>query len=540
MKNSPDHTIECCKKARLGIAGAGRRGLALGTVICTLGDARLQAVCDSDPDISADAVKQLGVPEQYISCEAMLDQCRLDAVILCTPASFHASQATAALKRDISVFSEAPAGTSVEECEELASACEQTKAVYMMGEDHIYRNPNLTVRELARNGLFGILYHAEGEYLYNGKELNEPAEVICGIHILGPILQWLCAGGVTTDGVATERITQVSSVNKSTVTLCRTQGGALVRIRVDLCANSPYTKTHHRLQGIDGCYESGRIHGECSRLWLRTHKDDTRELLNLESAAEKYLPEALRALQNSAPPVVRAQADYSMMRDFIDAVTGRHPPAIGIYEALDLTLPLLIGHQSKNQCGKWLPVPDSRKWSSPPKPQLLMVWPVAELGPPTVPESPEGYRLRMYRQDDLIPYVELMKSAGFTSFSPQYVKEVMRSVLPGGFFIVEHLASGDLAATTMAQHWPRDEYPFGGQVGWVAAAPSHQGRRLGRVVVSAAVRRLVTAGYHDIYLLTDDWRLPAVKTYLHLGFKPVLSDDGMVQRWSVVRKNVEM
>ena len=83
----------------------------------------------------------------------------------------------------------------------------------------------------------------------------------------------------------------------------------------------------------------------------------------------------------------------------------------------------------------------------------------------------------------------------------------------------------------MATHNPTPLHPYGGELGWVAGSPAHAGRGLGTAVCAAVVRRFLTAGYRRVYLLTDDWRLPALKVYLKLGFVPYLFEAGMAARW---------
>jgi mycothiol synthase len=48
------------------------------------------------------------------------------------------------------------------------------------------------------------------------------------------------------------------------------------------------------------------------------------------------------------------------------------------------------------------------------------------------------------------------------------------------------------------------------------------------------MRLLVERGYQDIYLLTDDFRLPALKTYLGLGWEPILFSSEMEARWQKI------
>jgi mycothiol synthase len=168
------------------------------------------------------------------------------------------------------------------------------------------------------------------------------------------------------------------------------------------------------------------------------------------------------------------------------------------------------------------------------QPQLQMLWPVRLLDAPPAPMLPAGYVLRTYRPQDEGAYLDLMHGAGFTHFDGEAVARWLDKLLPGGFFLIEHRATGQLAATAMANHNPRPGHPFGGELGWVAGSPAHAGQRLGQAVCAAATARLLDAGYRRIYLLTDDWRLPAIKTYLRLGYVPYLCAPGMAARWQAV------
>jgi mycothiol synthase len=131
-----------------------------------------------------------------------------------------------------------------------------------------------------------------------------------------------------------------------------------------------------------------------------------------------------------------------------------------------------------------------------------------------------------------------MHAAGFTQFTTEMTEGLARSVLPGGFFVIEHLESGELAATCIAKHNPSEVHPNSGELGWVAALPRHRGRGLGQAVCAAGVRRFLDAGYERIFLLTDDHRLPAIKTYLRLGFEPYLLAPDMPGRWRAVCRKV--
>jgi len=85
----------------------------------------------------------------------------------------HVPQSILALDHGVHVLSEVPAGISIDECRDLTRAAARSKAIYMMAENYVFMRPNMLVRQIARAGLFGQLYYAEGEYLHDCKGLNE-------------------------------------------------------------------------------------------------------------------------------------------------------------------------------------------------------------------------------------------------------------------------------------------------------------------------------------------------------------------------------
>jgi mycothiol synthase len=132
-----------------------------------------------------------------------------------------------------------------------------------------------------------------------------------------------------------------------------------------------------------------------------------------------------------------------------------------------------------------------------------------------------------------------MDGAGFHGWDEGTLRPWLQKILPDGWFTIIHEASGEIVATAMANHNPSDLHPFGGELGWVAGHPDYPGVGLGMSVCGAVVKRLLGAGYQEIYLNTDDWRLPAIRTYLKLGFEPFLFLPDMAERWRVVCNQVD-
>lgn len=164
-----------------------------------------------------------------------------------------------------------------------------------------------------------------------------------------------------------------------------------------------------------------------------------------------------------------------------------------------------------------------------------MLWPEALLTASPEPILMPGYAFRIFDPTtDVGAYLSLMHGAGFADFTAERVESCLARVLPDGFFVVEHVPTGELVATAMAGHGPTPLHPYGGELGWVAARKRHAGKGLGMAVCAAVVQRFISAGYKRIYLLTDDFRLPALKVYLKLGFVPFLFREGMEARWEAV------
>jgi mycothiol synthase len=166
--------------------------------------------------------------------------------------------------------------------------------------------------------------------------------------------------------------------------------------------------------------------------------------------------------------------------------------------------------------------------------QLQMVWPERLLDAPPAVRLPAGYALRTYRPGDEARFYEVMALAGWPGWDEERLRPWLYRILPGGWFMAVHQASGQIVATAMATHDPTWSVPFCGEVGWVAGDPAHSGRGLGRVVCAAVTARFIEIGYRHIHLYTEDWRLPAIKIYLRLGYVPYLCTPEMPERWRMI------
>ncbi|HEY3237553.1 MAG TPA: Gfo/Idh/MocA family oxidoreductase [Polyangiaceae bacterium] len=366
---------------KLGVVGAVGRGGSFCDVLSALG-AKVGAVCDIRREELERARQALGADQAFTDFGHMLERARPDAVVIGTPMQLHVPMALEALHRDIHVLSEVTAGISMDECRALVAAASRSKAVYMMAENYCYTKANVFIRSLVAHGWFGEPYYAEGEYLHDVRDLGESTPwrrhwqlgirgVTYCTHSLGPILQWLAGDRVTR--VACEDSGSHHAdprgepyASDSSVMLCKTEKGRLIKIRVDLVSERPHAMTNYQLQATDGAYESARAWGDSGKIWLRHNSSDP-DWQNFEAwmgsePAMELMPERWRRPPEAALRAGHDGGDYFVLEDFLGSCRGEIACPIGIHEAMDMTLPGLCSQESILKGGSWVEVPDSRVW----------------------------------------------------------------------------------------------------------------------------------------------------------------------------------
>lgn len=363
---------------KVGIAGCAGRGGGFFTAFTHHPKTRIEALCDINEEGLRATGASIGVSNLYSDYTRMLDEAKLDAVVIGTPMHLHAEQAIAALKRGIHVLSEVSACVSLEEARDLTKAAVQSPATYMLAENYCYIRDNVLVRSIARAGLFGQMYFGEGEYIHELKGLNEITKWRrrwhTGIngntyptHSLGPVYQWMgervvsvmCAG--TGHHYRDPRNDEYENED-STFTMCRTENGGLINLRLDMLSNRPHNMSYYSLQGTTGCYEAPRGLGDEPKIWLAARSGEM-VWRRLSDFAEEFLPENWLNPPKEALESGHWGGDYMQVQDFVDAITNGAEPPIGIHQTMDIVLPGLISQQSIQQGSVWMDVPDSRIWA---------------------------------------------------------------------------------------------------------------------------------------------------------------------------------
>jgi mycothiol synthase len=171
-------------------------------------------------------------------------------------------------------------------------------------------------------------------------------------------------------------------------------------------------------------------------------------------------------------------------------------------------------------------------WKEPPLPQLLMWFPEhAELLIDTVPS---GYAVRSYLSGDEDRWGALLNANGeLGKWDRARIEgELTGALQPAGQFFA--VAQDDaLVACAGVYDRIRSEQSCW-EIGWIAAHPDHRGRGLGRLAATYALNYARITSPRPIFLRTDDGRLPALKTYLKMGFIPDIAHPSYVNRWRKV------
>jgi len=153
-----------------------------------------------------------------------------------------------------------------------------------------------------------------------------------------------------------------------------------------------------------------------------------------------------------------------------------------------------------------------------------------------MPSLHDEFTIRSYKEGDWKGWVDAcaegLDTGNWTEQDFHTKMLDMEGLVPEGiFFIVDK--EGRIAGT--ATGWVKPDF---GYIHMVGMHMDYRGKGLAKALNAKAVQYLLNRGCRRIMLDTDDFRIPAIKVYLNLGFLPILYEPDMKERWITIMKQI--
>ena len=294
----------------------------------------------------------------YDSLEVLVQDPTIEAVFVATDAPSHARHCVDALEHGKHVMTAVPAvWGSLEDAERLLETVRATGLKYMMAETSCYRDDCYAMRQIYRAGGFGRLVYSEGEYYHYSPT---PIASYNGWRVGCPPLWYPTHSTAYYVGVTGKRFTAVSCAGfKSDFPAYRPGAN-----RYD----NPFTDEIALFQTSEGgssrmlmaksvnglVAERGRVFGE--RGWM--------EGTEYRGAMERLPDVARPALPPGVPEGGHGGSHGQLAHEFVSAILEDRAPWVDIYEALALTVPGIVAHQSALRDGETLQIPQYERPSA--------------------------------------------------------------------------------------------------------------------------------------------------------------------------------
>jgi len=344
------------RKIRVGIVGYG---------VCKFGaqfgfqdhpNVEVVAVSDLIPDRRNGLMQECRCAKSYDSLEELVKDPRIEAVFVATDAPSHPRHCMEVLNHGKHVMTAVPAVLgSLQEAEQLVETVRKTGLKYMMAETSCFREDCYAMRKIYRAGGFGKLLYSEGEYYhYSPTPIPSYKDWRVGL----PPLWYPTHSTAYYIGTTGKRFTSVSCVGSNAagyaafapggnkygnpfsdeVAMFQTSEGGASRMLMCM--------------GVFGLVnETGRVFGEKGYMNEMNYQGTMKDLPDL----------ARPALPPSVDPGGHGGSHGPLMNEFVTAILQDREPIVNVYEALAMTVPGIIAHQSALKGGETLKIPQFDK-----------------------------------------------------------------------------------------------------------------------------------------------------------------------------------
>jgi len=143
---------------KLGLVGCGRISSKHFSAIAQIEGAEIVSCCDVIEQRATDAAQENGIKSVYTSYDKMLENEKLDAMLICTPSGMHPEMGIKAAGKGIHVITEKPMGISLAAADELVKACDANQVqLFVVKQNRL--NPAIQLlRKAIYKGRFGKIF----------------------------------------------------------------------------------------------------------------------------------------------------------------------------------------------------------------------------------------------------------------------------------------------------------------------------------------------------------------------------------------------
>lgn len=185
-------------RIKVGVVGAGHWGPHLIRNCAELGV--LDSVCDIDENALGVVRQSYPTVATTTSLDVLLSR-SIDAVVVATPAQFHAAMCLRAIDAAKHVFVEKPLALSVDEGKQVAVAADRAGLIVFVGHVLLYHPAVRRLRALIADGVIGPVWHFRSRRLSLGKLRNHenvwwsfaPHDVALMLAIMNEEPEWVVA-----------------------------------------------------------------------------------------------------------------------------------------------------------------------------------------------------------------------------------------------------------------------------------------------------------------------------------------------------------
>jgi predicted dehydrogenase len=339
------------RKVRVGIVGYG---------VCRFGadfgfqdhpNVDIVAVSDLIPERREALMRACRCAHSYESLELLVKDPRIEAVFVATDAPSHARHCIEVLNHGKHVMTAVPAvWGSVEEAEDLVTAVRRTGLKYMMAETSCYHAACHAMRVLYRAGGFGRLVYSEGEYFHHSPT---PIPSFRDWRVGFPPLWYPTHSTAYYVGVTGKRFLSVSALGFRG-SYAAFQSGAN---RYDNPFTDEYALFHTSEGGASRMSMSKSVHGLIRETGRVFGERGWMEDMNYRGSMADFPDVSRPPLPPGVPEGGHDGSHGPLMHEFISAILEDREPLVNIYEALAMTVPGIIAHQSALLDGESLKIP---------------------------------------------------------------------------------------------------------------------------------------------------------------------------------------